>query len=186
VKSLILTLVLGGIAACNPKGVASEGTSGSKSFTDSISNDLVLVSYPSSDTVSTGESVHLVVALRTGSEPVAVANLPESYSFTVVGPSGDTIPSTAGPYESGLYGSEPQLSIPRNGFVGQVVSLNCVVPHYGGRDVSERPCMFRYALTRPGTYRIVVRFRSGWRNETSPNSGPVDLFSPPVFVTVRE
>lgn len=185
-RPILLAVCAGCAIACGSEGAAIDSTSVASSLSDSISSGQVaLVVYSARDTIGSGEHVRLVVALRSSSEPVDVSNLPENYSFIIVGPSGDTVPSTAGPYESGLYGSEPQLSIPRDGFVGQVVDLACVVPHYGGRDVSERPCMFAYSLTQPGQYKISVRFRSTWRGQAPAGIGPIDLFSDPVTITVR-
>ena len=152
-------------------------------LSDSVaSTPLALYSYPAADTVRRGQPVRIGVLLRTANEPVTISNLPEAYTFAVIGPKGDTLRSTAGPYESGLYGEEPGLSVPRHGFVGQVVDLTCVIPHYGGHGVSKKPCMFRYQFNDAGAYTIIARFRS---HGVGQNPSPVDLQSPPIHIVVK-
>ena len=173
-------------AACGTQSPANPSARVPTALSDSITaSGLAISAYAAVDTVPIGGPVRIVVALRTAGEPMAVSNLPENYTFLIVGPMGDTVRSNAEPYESGLYGDEPRLSIPRNGFVGQVVDLACVVPHYGGKGVSERPCMFRFAFREPGRYKITARFRSASLGASNESSGNIDLHSLPIRVTVH-
>jgi hypothetical protein len=144
---------------------------------------LALVAFAVADTVFAGEPAEVVLVLRGGSEPVRVRDQPEGYSLVIVDSQGDTVRSSATMYDSGLYGDEPLHTIPRRGFVGRVIDLNCVVPQYGGQNVAERPCMLRFALTKGERYRIEARFRS--------LAGPVgsealDLRAAPFDIVVVE
>ena len=173
------------IVACGSQAPANPGARVPSALSDSLATSgLALSAYAVLDTVQVDGPVRIVAALRAGDEPMLVSNLPEHYTFLIVGPSGDTIPSTAEPYESGIYSDDPRLSIPRNGFVGQIIDLACVVPHYGGQGVSERPCMFRFPFSEQGVYKIVVRFRAA-TGASNASAGLVDLYSSPIAVTVR-
>ena len=148
-------------------------------------SDLTLWVYPISDTVGRSGPVRLVVLLRAAADPVPVLDFPESYSFVITSPKGDTLHSNAAPYEAGLYRGETRLSVPRQGFIGHLVDLTCIVPQYGGHGIREKPCMFKYSFAEAGPYRILARFRSSSPDTSGRNPAIVDLRATPITVVVR-
>lgn len=180
-RALAMLLLAGG---CNVP--ASRKSEIPAALRDSLpGSNLTLWAYPVSDTVRRGGAVRLVVLLRAADDPVSVLDFPESYTFVITGPKGDTLRSDAGPYEAGLYRDETHLTVPRQGFAGHVVDLSCVVPQYGGHGIREKPCVFKYSFAEAGTYLIVARFRSSSPDSSGRNPAIVDLRATPITVVVK-
>lgn len=165
---------------------ASRKTAIPAALRDSLpGSDLTLWAYPISDTVRRGGPVRLVVLLRAADDPVSVLDFPESYTFVITSPKGDTLHSNAGPYEAGLYRGETRLTVPRQGFIGHLIDLTCVVPQYGGHGIREKPCVFKYPFSEAGPYQIVARFRSSSPDSSGRNPAIVDLRAAPISIVAK-
>lgn len=110
------------------------------------------------DTVRSADAAGVVVLLHNGGTPVAIRNHPSYYSLQVRDPEGRELTPGASYYEAPLLGSKADLVLPRNGVLGQVLSLSCAVPPFDSIKATDR-CMWRFPITKTGTYLITARYR---------------------------
>lgn len=113
------------------------------------------------DTVFAGDStpVEVVYSIVNGPSPSNFDNHPGRFSFSLTGPDG-------GPAES-LGGAGPALGgtgeflvlLPGKAALLQRQDLRCVSDGaYESVPLSAEDCLARYALARPGRYRLIVSY----------------------------
>lgn len=133
--------------------------------------------------VGATEPVWVTYYLRNTSDvPRAVELQPLSLRFDVIAPSG-----RAAPYdewvEPPLLGSQADLTLPVDGFVGRRVNLRCSTA-WLGRVVAAgmNGCAWGFEFREPGEYRVVLHYRAGRGRE---GSAALELDSDTVRVEIR-
>ncbi|HEX6042384.1 hypothetical protein [Longimicrobium sp.] len=88
-------------------------------------------------------------------------NHPGRFTFTVTTDEGAPVqPSSASSPILTVEGSRVEIVLPAGAILGQVQDLRCIVQgRYVPNSTRRLSCVASYDFTRPGTYRIVVRYR---------------------------
>lgn len=109
--------------------------------------------------VSTADSVEIEYSVRNSGEPIQFTNLPEAFRFEVIDPTGREVPPKwISDYEPPVLGTLVKVILPRGGFVGQRITLSCIVNGYYERLPSPTWCGWGYEFSTPGEYRVIVRY----------------------------
>lgn len=120
---------------------------------------LSLIATAVNDTVQLGEAVRLAYFIRNAGPATPFRNDPLFFTFGVVAPDGDILRPLQNA-EPGSLGSVPDLTLPRDGILGQVVNLSCAAGQFSRAnvDLMNKRCLWRYDFSANGVYRIVVHY----------------------------
>jgi hypothetical protein len=146
---------------------------------------LSLRAFAVSDTVRSPNDAAVVLMLHSGGAPVVIRNHPSYYSLQVVDSDGRELTPDGSYYESPVLGRRADVTLPRNGLLGQVLGLWCALPPFDPVKATNR-CMWRYPILNGSTYQIAARYRVPQvAIDSAPPPAGLDLQSNTVRIHVQ-
>lgn len=163
-RCFVLLLGLAGNAGCAAEGEAGapQGQPGVEMRADS---GLELRVFLPRDTISVRDTLPVEVQylIVNGPKATRINNEPERYVHYVVREDGRPVrPVRAGAPITGSWGPQAFLVLPAHAWLGQTRDMRCLSlgGGYGERVSAERDCLAEFDFREPGTYRVIVEYRT--------------------------